>query len=476
MRKSRLIAAGVAIVAAGGIAWGAGLWSTLPIVGQPSFCVSTVSGAGGFNAAGNVGGGGVTGQGQSTGGSLCAQTVPAGPPSLTGNELVPADTGLQLPATVTIPSGLLTAGQQDLNVLVGSDFGQALWQRGNTPLSDVSPNVALYGPDGWYVYSYNSTTTASTSTTVSKQTGTADQPANSLASARIQRPLNTTQTQLVCTGQLVPDSDSQTFAGKTAIFSVDMLTGANFSPTNSAVTMTIAYHSAADVTTPATSGQGTNTTTFASSIGTTQNITNYTEAVNTVVNPSTTWTRFSTSAAIPTQIPGTTTNVAGIGVKLCWTPTGTAAASDYLEIGKAQLEARLGSSVGFSTYARYSNDAEWARELTRFYQITENGNSATPIYANGAVVSVTGANFMFQFPQYMRITPTTSPITVGGFKEVVAGASDAFSAINTTGAQNTQRTGAVNGIYATGGLTAGNAASFVGSGAGTGVLGFSAEP
>lgn len=66
-------------------AWAAGLWSTLPIIGGASFCASTVSGTGNL--------GGVTGQGQGTLGSICGQTVPAGPPSLTGAELVPMDTG-----------------------------------------------------------------------------------------------------------------------------------------------------------------------------------------------------------------------------------------------------------------------------------------------------------------------------------------------------------------------------------------------
>ena len=126
--KFRYVAAGVAVVALGStLAWAAGMWSTLPIVGQPSFCISTVSGAGGFNTQGTAGGGGITGQGQAASGSLCAQTVPAGPPFMTGNELLVADTGLQVPATVTIPSGVISPR---INSLIGADFGQNLWQRG----------------------------------------------------------------------------------------------------------------------------------------------------------------------------------------------------------------------------------------------------------------------------------------------------------------------------------------------------------
>lgn len=114
MKRYRILAAaGVAAAVLSTAAWAAGNYSTYPIVGSPSFCASTVSGAGGFNAAGNSNGVNPTGQGQATSGSLCAQTVPAGPPSLTGNELVPADTGIGSganPQTVTIPTVLLGAG------------------------------------------------------------------------------------------------------------------------------------------------------------------------------------------------------------------------------------------------------------------------------------------------------------------------------------------------------------------------------
>src|SRR5581483_10986842 len=114
LKRYRSAAAGLcALFAATGIAWAAGNWSTLPVVGSAAFCISTVSGAGGFNAAGNAGGGGATGQGQSSSGSLCAQNVPAGPSFLTGNERVPADTEIGAngnPQTVTVPVTAMSNG------------------------------------------------------------------------------------------------------------------------------------------------------------------------------------------------------------------------------------------------------------------------------------------------------------------------------------------------------------------------------
>lgn len=87
--------------------YAAGNYSTYPIVGGASFCASTV----GVNGqAGNTGqGGGAAG----SNGAYCAQTVPAGPPALTGTELVPMDTGYANgapPQTVVIPSTLLANG------------------------------------------------------------------------------------------------------------------------------------------------------------------------------------------------------------------------------------------------------------------------------------------------------------------------------------------------------------------------------
>lgn len=103
-RKSGLLA--VALCAVGSIAAiAAGSFSTLPIVGGASFCASTVTGTGSL--------GGITGQGQGSTGSICGQTVPAGPPALTGAERIPADTNLTggaPPQTVVITTCQLGGG------------------------------------------------------------------------------------------------------------------------------------------------------------------------------------------------------------------------------------------------------------------------------------------------------------------------------------------------------------------------------
>lgn len=98
----------VALTVGSVAAYAAGNYSTYPIVGGASFCVSTVG-------ASNVQAGN-TGQGAGAAGSngtYCAQTVPAGPPALTGSEVIPMDTGLAggaSPQTVVLPVTDLHAG------------------------------------------------------------------------------------------------------------------------------------------------------------------------------------------------------------------------------------------------------------------------------------------------------------------------------------------------------------------------------
>lgn len=486
--KRSLALAALGSIAAGAIAWAAGSFSTLPIVGQPSFCASDVSGVGLPSGQGPFGV--VPGSTQGTSSGICGQTVPAGPPFLTGNEAIPADTQLGSvtttngapPATVVIPSGLIAPR---INSLIGGDFGQNLWQRGTTPLSAIIDSNAHMAADGFYAYSNG------TGYTVSKQTGAGDQPAGSLASMRIQRQVSATTTAPICVGQLVPDDSSgplignaQLSGGRTVVFSLDMLAGANFSPTNNNVTLTIAYHSAADVATASANGQGTNTGTFASSVGTTtQNISGYTEAVNTVVPISTTWTRYSTSAVIPEYIPATTTAVLGVGIKICWTPTGTAGTNDWLEIGKVQLEGRVGQSVGPSPFEYRTLAVDWDLQVSRYWQITDP-LTGTPIFANGFGDGTTNQNFQVVFPQRMRIVPTTTPLTAGTSLALDIGGTLtspinlAVSGSYTTNGQNTNTTA---GIKTQNTVTSGQGTQLVGTRLGSGnvtaaTIGFSAEP
>ena len=453
MKLSRYFAAGAAVFAAGTIAWGAGLFSTLPIVGNPSFCASNVSGVGSTVSPYVM----VPANTQGTSSGICGQTVPAGPPALTGNELIPADTGLTgsaPPQTVTIPSGMLST--YGSNVLVGGDFGQNLWQRGTTPVNALTTGSAAYTADGWFVYSVG------TQTTVTKQTGATDIFAGTTASARISRPNAQTGVLPIVFGQLVPDDSSQRFQGTTAIFSCYLQSGALFSPAGGNVSMIIAYHTAADTSSEATNGQGTNTATFASSSGATQNITGYVEAVNTAQPVTTAWARYSVAAVIPVAAQG-------VGVKLFWTPVGTAGATDWLEAANCQLESRAGNSVGPSGFNRRLLVDEYNLEFSRYWTIS-SAASGTPIFGSGMVSGTNNEVFYIPLPVVMRITPVTSPIVSTGFVVDVSGTLTALGAI--TAQTNTQRAASL-GASAT--ATTGQAVLLTTNAAG-GTVGFSAEP
>jgi hypothetical protein len=164
-RLSGLLA--VALTVGSVAAYAAGNYSTYPIVGQSSFCASTVSGAGGFNAVGNSNGVAPTGQGQATSGSICAQTVPAGPPAFTGNELIPMDTvpgsGVN-PQTVTMSSTWLHAGYKQIvttgtTVTVGAGIQNLILNLAATTMAVTMP-AAPY--DNQLVTISNASTVVST--------------------------------------------------------------------------------------------------------------------------------------------------------------------------------------------------------------------------------------------------------------------------------------------------------------------------
>ncbi len=434
----------------------AGNWSTLPQAEQPSFCGSTVTGTGGL--------GGITGQGQGTTGSICGQTIPAGPTSITGNETIPADTNLGSginPATETIPLGLLAPGNSGANALTGADFGLNLWQRGIAPSANLTPSTASMAADGWYVYSSANTVSWA------KETGSADVPTSlspTLASFRVIRPTGSNTTN-ICMGQMLPQKESQRFIGNNSIFSIYALAGSGFSPTNDAVTMTVAYYTATDSATAQT-----NTNNFASSVGSTQNITGYAEVVNGVQNLSTTWTRYSVAASIP-QTNSSGTTVTGVGVKVCWTPTGSGSTTDYVEFANAQYEPRGGTSVGPSAFNRRLPTEEWQLEYSRFFEIAETAKEV--FHGPGLATGAAGAEMYVQTPVEQRLLVPTATYNAG------------FASLSSVGALNncTALASVSGGVSALGaaiectttGLSAGNA-TFLVDNSGSGAIQISSEP
>lgn len=391
---SRLRSAAVALSAlaiASTAVYAAGLFPGFPIVGGVSYC-SSQSTAGVPGTA-----------------AVCNVTVPAGPSSITGLELIPADTGLasgQQPQTVLIPTSMLAGiGQgSERNRLRGGDFGQNLWQRGTT-FTAATPTTAAYTADGWWMYSSGNTTT------ITKQTGASDIILGSgfRASMRVSRPSGTDVTP-ICVGQILPATITGQFLGNNGVFSFYAMAPTTLSSQNDSIDVTLAYATAADSATV-----NANTDSFAK--GTT---TGYTVVTTANVPMTQTFTRYSISGTIPT----TATTV---GVKICFTPlASTGASTDWFEFTGAQLESTNTANPSPGSFARRSLAAETALEQSYSYGLIE----ATGLfYANPVnCTSTANAQIPVAFPSQMRMAPTVA-VTAGGFSIQTAAA---VTAIGTT--------------------------------------------
>jgi hypothetical protein len=106
MNVTKYLAAAAAVCVAGGIAWGAGVFQTYPIIGGAAYCNSSVV-IGNAQGGPTGQGGGVAGAGVTTGTVICGSTTPAGPALLSGTEVFPVD--LYTPGTAQIAGGPATA-------------------------------------------------------------------------------------------------------------------------------------------------------------------------------------------------------------------------------------------------------------------------------------------------------------------------------------------------------------------------------
>lgn len=474
MKNKWLISSAVCAALAAGatVAWTqAGSYTQgLPIIGQGSYCVSTDNGN-------------------------CSVRAPAGPSALTGDELVPADTGTTggaPPQTIGVPTALMGSFNAHVNRLIGGDFGTNLWQRGTAPATSVTPTTALMTADRWWVYSSGNTAT------VNRQTGASDTipTLGFYASMRVIRPTGTDVTP-ICVGQTLDKQAAAPLIGNNAVFSFYALAGAGFSPAGGNLTVKIAYFTAADSAASQATIQfaGGNSQTFA--LGTT---TGYTNAVagasqgttGTVASAiasvpiSTTWTRYSVYAPIPTANAAGTA-VTGVGVALCMTNVGTGGATDWFEFTGAQLQAlpstastRLSAGVTSPTgFQRRPAADEALLQLQYSYVIVEGA-----LGPSRSICHFTTANTAMQcpivFPVQMRIAPVLKYATgFAGFTttaETTANActgntTDATVALAPSTSQVMMQCAIASGTTAAVGLS-----MTLIDNAGTGIISASAEP
>lgn len=408
--------------------------------------------------------GAVLAQGLYTRGFPTAGSVPLTLP-MTGIETIPVDTNLTQglnPATASFTANQLAGGLGGLvdagyrNRLIGGDFNSNLWQRGTTGASTTT--TLTYAPDRWWGLS--GTNTAMTIAQV-----TTSQPEGSAASARVQKTAGQTGVVAVCMGQALTTANSASMQGEVVEFSFWAKSGALFTAASSTITATIATGTAAD-------GSAANFSTGS--------WTGYAAATAQAIVINTGWERYSAVATIPAA-------ALQVGVKICYTPVGTAGATDFFEIANAQLAvnpgalAKTNTSTTDTAYSMLNFDArpstvERTLQQAYFYRVTETA-AITP-FAPCSAVDTTHTNCLLQFPTTMRIIPTmtytagfasptsTTQATLGACSALATSAVVASTAVNT---QNVL-------IYCTATtIPAAGVASFMYSNGGAGVINANAE-
>lgn len=363
------------------------------------------------------------------GGTQYPTTLP-----LTGNERFGVDTmlgsGLN-PASEAVSVSQMAAyalgvagGGGWRNALVGGDFGTNLWQRGT---SGTATTTALtYGADRWALLSGTGTEIK-----MIRSTTAGDLPATGyIAAAKIQRTASQTGVIASCVQQVLTSANSTRFQGQKAEFVFHATAGATFSAASSIITATIATgtgsdESAANFSTGAWTG--------------------YAVAVAQPITISTTNGRYSAVATIP----ATATQV---GVKICFTPVGTAGATDYFAFTGAQLDINPGAvaiinSAGTSagqalSFERRPQSIESMLQYYYYYRLTETV-AVTPV-AICAVSTTSRGVCLLTFPTTMRTVPTMTYTT--GFAMSVAAQTSVVTC--TANATSTQVTSSAANIQA----------------------------
>jgi hypothetical protein len=242
-----------------------------------------------------------------------------------------------------------------------------IWQRGTS--FAIPSSSYTYTADRWIGLRF------STGSTINRQSASLDGFEYSI---RVQRDSGNTGTGIIYLGYNVETADSYKYAGKTVTLSFYAKAGANFSSASSALAVIWA------------SGTGTNQKQM-------DGFTGSSLLANSSVTLTTSWQRFSFTAAVPS-------NSTQQGFQFNYTPVGTAGANDWFEITGVQLE--FGSvATTFKRAGGGTIQGELAACQRYFEQI--NGTSGRNLISGGYVQTTSVARFTIPCVQ-KRTTPTVT--------------------------------------------------------------------
>jgi hypothetical protein len=245
-----------------------------------------------------------------------------------------------------------------------------VWQR-NTSATYTGATNQYTGADRW---SYLGS--AGSSATISRQaTGDTTNLPNIQYCTRYLRTAANTDTNTLYFAQTFETINTYQFVGKTITLSFYARKGANYSAASSYLAANLAYGTGTD--------QALNGGAAANNIVTQQNVL------------TSTWTRFSVTAAVPTAA----TQLVSM---FTFVPVGTAGAADYYEITGVQID--QGSvALPFRTYAA-TIQGELAACQRYYYRLTPGVTGATLSFGNNYNTIQNRTAVMF--PVEMRVAPT----------------------------------------------------------------------
>tara|TARA_R110000868_G_scaffold104164_4_gene286602 strand:+ start:673 stop:1734 length:1062 start_codon:yes stop_codon:yes gene_type:complete len=248
------------------------------------------------------------------------------------------------------------------NCIVGS---MQVWQRGTS--FTVLTAGGEYTADRWYA-----AFSGIAGRTLSRQAGSGQLP----YLMRVARDSGNTAVNNLQVGQSLEIADATLYAGQTVTLSYYARKGANYSATSDALVVNIFS---------GTSSTEANRVTTAYASGGVTDL----AATTTLTTTLTRYTHTITFGASVTQF----------AIKFTFTPTGTAGAADYYEIGGVQLE--VGNKA--TPFTRVGGSIQGELDACmRYFQLIKVGQ------AWGTFYSTSAAALMVGLPVPMRVTPTAT--------------------------------------------------------------------
>jgi hypothetical protein len=282
--------------------------------------------------------------------------------------------------TLVADSAATTGLRYQANQAAGKNYlingAMENWQRGTT-----STSTSVYLADRWY-----QSIEGASAATISQSTSVV--PTNYRYSMKMQRTAANTGTGGIGIGQSLETTASIPLQGQTVVMSFWLKAGANFSAASGTVNTRIFTGTGTDQSQATAYGSWTG---YAETSGT--------------ATATTSWTRYSVTATIPS-------GATQAGVRIFWTPVGTAGADDSLYITGIQME--IGSVATSFTRAGGTLQGELAA-CQRYFQksysqgVTVPTNSSTPgMVAVNSSTNLANGDLLCKvaLPVVMRTAPT----------------------------------------------------------------------